>query len=79
MFTTSQRLWCCNFCVHINKLNWLYIITFNSYDKYIVWASDLVLLNVSVGVGETIEEDKKLAGKSVLLIIGDAVTNSVSI
>ena len=83
MCTTCQDIWCCNFCVHINRLNWLYyIIKFNSYNKYIVWVSDFVLPSVSIGVGKTIEplkEDNKLVGRSVLLIKWDVVTNSVSI
>ena len=75
-----KRVWCCKFHVHINKLNWLYTIKFNSHDKNIVWASDFILPNISVGVGETIEplkELNKLVGRSVLLIKGDVVINSV--
>ena len=59
----------------------IYYKFYSSYDKYIVWASDFVLPSSSVGVEKTIEplkEDKKLAGRSVVLVKRDEVWNSVS-
>ena len=53
------------------------------YYNYILWPSDFVLPDISVGVGEKIteplKEDKRFVGRSVLFIKGDVVTNFVSI